>query len=231
MTVHFLRNHLDAELVITRDVLEAARHAPLAWKPHPSSFSLGRLAMHVATIPGWLPAFTRSATYDMGAGGPGPDVPASSDEILARHEEAVARAHATLDALDDAALTDAVGAAARWRARGHDDAGRSDLALRRAAHGASPRPVDGVPAAARPADPGHVRRLRGSTAAAAGHDLVTAAPVARAATLAAGLVLLVVLAIANAAGYRYGVSDQAFYLPSILQAIDPDAVSARRRPA
>ena len=106
MTVHFLRSQLDAELVITRDVLEAARHAPLDWIPHPSSFSLGRLAMHVATIPGWLPAFTRSAAYDMGAGGPGPEVPASSDEILARHEDAVARAHATLDALDDAALTD-----------------------------------------------------------------------------------------------------------------------------
>jgi len=104
MTVLFLRNHLDAELVVTRDVLEAARHAPLAWKPHPASFSLGRLAMHVATIPGWLPAFTRGATYDMGAGGPGPDVPASSDEIFARHEQAVARAHATLDALDETAL-------------------------------------------------------------------------------------------------------------------------------
>jgi uncharacterized damage-inducible protein DinB len=106
MTVHFLRNQLDAELVMTRAVLEAARHAPLDWIPHPSSFSLGRLAMHVATIPGWLPAFTRSAAYDMGAGGPGPEAPASSKAIFSRHEEAVARAHATLDALDDTALTD-----------------------------------------------------------------------------------------------------------------------------
>ena len=39
--------------------------------------------------------------------------------------------------------------------------------------------------------------------------------------MAAGLALLVMLAIANAAGYRFGVSDQAFYLPSILQTIDP----------
>jgi hypothetical protein len=38
---------------------------------------------------------------------------------------------------------------------------------------------------------------------------------------AAGGVGLVVLAVANAAGYRYGVSDQAFYLPSILRAADP----------
>ncbi len=32
--------------------------------------------------------------------------------------------------------------------------------------------------------------------------------------------LLVALAIANAAGYRFGVSDQAFYIPSILRAAD-----------
>ena len=50
--------------------------------------------------------------------------------------------------------------------------------------------------------------------------MTTAAP-ARAVAWFAGLPLLVVLAIANAAGYRYGVADQAFYLPSILHAIDP----------
>lgn len=38
---------------------------------------------------------------------------------------------------------------------------------------------------------------------------------------AAGGLLLIVLAVANAAGYRFGVADQAFYLPSILEAVDP----------
>ena len=122
-----------------------------------------------------------------------------------------------------------MGAAAGWRAPGHHDAGGSDFALRRAAHGASPSPVDRVPAAAGSADPGHVRRLRGSTVVAARRDIVTAAPIARAATGTAGLRLLVLLAIANAAGYRYGVSDQAFYLPSIFHADRTHAVSARRR--
>jgi hypothetical protein len=37
----------------------------------------------------------------------------------------------------------------------------------------------------------------------------------------AGAVLFVVLATANAAGYRYGVSDQAFYIPAILDDIRP----------
>ena len=107
MTLQFLRNQLDAELVITRDVLEVVRHAPLKWQPHPSSFTLGRLAMHVATIPSWLPAFAGSVAYDMGAGGPGPDVSTFNDEILVRYEAAVDMAHATLDALDDAALAEA----------------------------------------------------------------------------------------------------------------------------
>jgi uncharacterized damage-inducible protein DinB len=106
MILHFLRSHLDAEFVITGDVLAATRDAPLDWRPHPSSYTLGRLAMHVATIPAWLPAFARSGAYDMGAGGPGPDVPASSDEIFARYEEAIDRAHATLESLHESALTE-----------------------------------------------------------------------------------------------------------------------------
>ncbi len=35
------------------------------------------------------------------------------------------------------------------------------------------------------------------------------------------LLLLLVLATANAAGYRYGISDQAFYIPSILDDVQP----------
>ncbi len=37
-----------------------------------------------------------------------------------------------------------------------------------------------------------------------------------------GLVLFVLLATANGAGYRYGVSDQAFYIPAIIHAADPE---------
>lgn len=104
MTRHLLRLQLDAELPATRDVLEAACAAPLTWKPHPASYSIGRLAMHVATIPGWLSSFTRADAYDMGAGGPGPAIPTCGAEILAAHADAVARAHAVLDSVDEAAL-------------------------------------------------------------------------------------------------------------------------------
>ncbi len=100
-----LRQQFDAEAAPTRAVLEAVADAPLNWSPHADSYSLGRLAMHVATIPSWLPAFTRADTYDMGAGGPGPAAPASAAEILAVHRDAVATARRVLDTLDEETLT------------------------------------------------------------------------------------------------------------------------------
>ena len=38
---------------------------------------------------------------------------------------------------------------------------------------------------------------------------------------AAGGLLFVMLATANGAGYRYGTSDQAFYIPAIIRALNP----------
>jgi len=40
-------------------------------------------------------------------------------------------------------------------------------------------------------------------------------------TAAAALVLFVVLATLNAGGYRYGASDQAFYIPAVEHHLDP----------
>src|SRR3954463_1988743 len=34
-------------------------------------------------------------------------------------------------------------------------------------------------------------------------------------------ILFVLLATANSAGYRYGASDQAFYIPAVLRHLDP----------
>jgi len=44
----------------------------------------------------------------------------------------------------------------------------------------------------------------------------------RFAILTVGAVLFCVLVILNVGGYRYGVSDQAFYLPVVLQGLEPD---------
>jgi hypothetical protein len=47
----------------------------------------------------------------------------------------------------------------------------------------------------------------------------------RATAAVAGFALFVLLAISNSAGYRYGASDQAFYLPAAMRAADPSLFS------
>jgi hypothetical protein len=44
----------------------------------------------------------------------------------------------------------------------------------------------------------------------------------RATGLAGGLVLFIILATLNSAGYRYGASDQAFYVPAVVHQLHPD---------
>ena len=47
--------------------------------------------------------------------------------------------------------------------------------------------------------------------------------VSRALAMAGGALLFAVLATANSGGYRYGISDQAFYVPAVVRAADPEA--------
>jgi len=43
---------LEQESIATARVLERVPAAHLSWRPHPKSWSLGQLALHVATVPG-----------------------------------------------------------------------------------------------------------------------------------------------------------------------------------
>lgn len=110
-----LRAEFDAEMRLTRDTLEALPDTGLDWRPHPHSFTIGRLAMHVASLPSWLPAFVDSDSYDMGSGGPGPATPTAKTEILEKFEASLARASQFLPRLDDASL------AAMWTLLRHGE--------------------------------------------------------------------------------------------------------------
>ncbi len=101
---HLLRPLFEAELARTRPFLDAVPGDALAWAPDPRSYTLGRLAMHVATLPGWMPAYTTRDGYDMGAGGPGPAAPADVSVIADAFAAASARGRAALAACDDATL-------------------------------------------------------------------------------------------------------------------------------
>jgi len=47
---------LERELAVTRNVLAALPEGRQTWQPHEKSMSLERLALHVATLPGWARA-------------------------------------------------------------------------------------------------------------------------------------------------------------------------------
>ncbi len=102
----FLLEQLEAELATSLVVLRAVPADALDWKPHPQSFTLGRLAMHVAAIPGWTHAFIDADVYDMGAGGPGPATPASCGDIMATFDASASRARQALSGVEESALAD-----------------------------------------------------------------------------------------------------------------------------
>ncbi len=94
----------DAEVARTAPVLAAVPDASLAWTPDPRSFTVGRLAMHVATLPGWMSAFTTREGYDMAPGGPGPAQPDTLDVVLTAFAAATARGRHVLARCPDADL-------------------------------------------------------------------------------------------------------------------------------
>src|SRR4051812_30299644 len=104
-----LLQEFDNEAKTTRRVLERVPSDKLTWKPHPKSMSLGELALHVAASPGVIIGWaSESETSFSGEAGP---KPASTDEILAAHDQSVKKVKETLPAIGDHGLT------AMWTAK------------------------------------------------------------------------------------------------------------------
>lgn len=82
------------EMAGTRKILERVPHDKLAWKPHEKSFTLGKLANHVAAIPVGV------ALIVTGRGGR-PSEAASKAELLQAFDERTASARQALAGTDD----------------------------------------------------------------------------------------------------------------------------------
>jgi uncharacterized damage-inducible protein DinB len=94
----------DHEMATTRRVLERVPEDRADWKPHEKSMSLGRLAGHVAEIPGYAIATLTSDGFDIAAGGYKPSEFTSREQALADFDQKVAQARAALEATSDEAF-------------------------------------------------------------------------------------------------------------------------------
>jgi uncharacterized damage-inducible protein DinB len=92
----------DQEAQTTKRVLERIPDDKLAWKPHPTSFSLGQLALHIAGGPGQIVA----AVSQDSAEAPNFSQPEakSRQEVLESYSKSMATARAALKSMDDARL-------------------------------------------------------------------------------------------------------------------------------
>lgn len=123
---------LDLELAATRRVLERVPYEHWDWKPHAKSFTLGRLATHLAELPRFAEAIATTDEMDMAKSGMQPSVVGSTAELVALFDERAAKMRQIVATMDQQAL------AGHWRLRMGDavflDAPRS-LLLRQ--HGIS----------------------------------------------------------------------------------------------
>jgi len=84
------------ESATTRRLLDRVPERHLAWKPHEKSMTLGRLATHIAEIPGWVGSIVEKDEFDIAAGGYVPPTIDRVPEIVAMFDGSVAAATETL---------------------------------------------------------------------------------------------------------------------------------------
>jgi uncharacterized damage-inducible protein DinB len=96
---------LNQEAQTTKRVLDRIPNDKLAWKPHPKSFSLGQLALHIASAPSSIAAAVVPDTMEV------PNFsrpePQSRQEILDAFSRSLESAKDTLKKMDDAQLMSA----------------------------------------------------------------------------------------------------------------------------
>jgi uncharacterized damage-inducible protein DinB len=94
---------IDQEAQTTKRLLERIPADKLAWKPHPKAFSLGQLALHIASVPGSVAAAAVPDTME--APSFSQPEPKSRQEVLDTFSKSLESAKETLKKMDDARLT------------------------------------------------------------------------------------------------------------------------------
>jgi uncharacterized damage-inducible protein DinB len=98
----------DQEMANTRKTLERIPDDKLAWKPHEKSYTMGALATHIATIPGWAQPTIEQDDLDLAPPGAPPYqvLPINSrQEALEKFDTNVAAARAAIAGASDEHLS------------------------------------------------------------------------------------------------------------------------------
>ena len=102
-----LLGEFDYEMQGTRKALERVPEDKFDWAPHPKSMTLGRLAKHVAEIPGWFKETMTLDSLDVAPGGKSEEFKPvkNRQELLALFDQHVAAGRKALaEATDDARM-------------------------------------------------------------------------------------------------------------------------------
>ena len=100
-----LLGELEQEAQSTRRALERVPDEHLSWKPHPTSMTLGELALHIATIPGDFARLLSQDTFDFEGFEYQAPVLSSAADLVPALEASVAAASEWLSQLEDEAAT------------------------------------------------------------------------------------------------------------------------------
>ena len=105
--VELLRPEFDREMASTRKVLPAVPEEKFGWRPHAKSFTMGRLAGHVAEISSWTSDTLQQGRLDLVSGNQAENTifaPTSHEQLLEKFDGWVQQARTDLAATNDAAL-------------------------------------------------------------------------------------------------------------------------------
>ncbi|MDX1438589.1 MAG: DinB family protein [Rubricoccaceae bacterium] len=94
----------DQEMAKTRTILELVPTDRNTWKPHPKSYTMEQLALHVANLPSWAGVTLTMDEFDMNPPGEDPPPPrklTSSEKLLAEFDRNVAEAREVLASTSD----------------------------------------------------------------------------------------------------------------------------------
>jgi uncharacterized damage-inducible protein DinB len=97
-----LIDELKHESGLTRKMLERVPFDNPGWQPHEKSFTLGRLATHVAEIPHWISRIATMDDWDFAVQGFSRQIAESREQLLNIFENKLNKAIADLQSMNDA---------------------------------------------------------------------------------------------------------------------------------